>query len=132
MRHQNKGYARADRINEQIRRDLADIIRTELKDPRIGMISLTSVEVTPDYAHANVYFTSMTDRSAIPTILAGLKKSAGFLRLQLGKRIKIHQIPELRFKFDESLERGISLSALIDQANAVRAEEDQEPEPGEA
>src|SRR5579862_7802211 len=119
MRHQNKGFARADRVNEQIRRDLADLIRTELKDPRIGMISLTSVEVTADYAHATVYFTSMTDRSAVPTILAGLKKSAGFLRLQLGKRIKIHQIPELHFKFDESLERGISLSHLIDEANSV-------------
>ena len=128
MRHQNKGYARADRVNEQIRRDLAEIIRTELKDPRIGMISLTSVEVTADYAHASVYFTSMTDRTAVPTILAGLKKSAGFLRLQLGKRIKIHQIPELHFKFDESLERGISLSALIEEANSVRAKD--EPEPG--
>ena len=125
MRHQNKGYARADRVNEQIRRDLADLIRTELKDPRIGMISLTAVEVTADYAHANVYFTSMTDRSAVETILAGLKKASGFLRLQLGKRIKIHQIPELHFKFDESLERGISLSQLIDQANSVRAKEDE-------
>jgi len=124
MRHQNKGYARADRVNEQIRRDLADLIRTELKDPRIGMISLTAVEVTADYAHANVYFTTMTDRSAVETILAGLKKASGFLRLQLGKRIKIHQIPELHFKFDESLERGISLSALIDEANATRAKED--------
>jgi len=63
-------------------------------------------------------------RSAVETILAGLKKAGGFLRLQLGKRIKIHQIPELHFKFDESLERGISLSALIDEANATRAKED--------
>ena len=124
MRHQNKGYARADRVNEQIRRDLAEIIRTELKDPRIGMISLTSVEVTADYAHANVYFTTMTDRTAVPSILAGLKKASGFLRLMLGKRIKIHQIPELHFKFDESLERGIELSQLIEQANSVRAKED--------
>jgi ribosome-binding factor A len=124
MRHQNKGYARSDRVNEQIRRDLADIIRSELKDPRIGMISLTGVEVTPDYAHATVFFTTMTDRSAVDTILAGLKKSAGFLRVQLGKRIKIHQIPELHFKFDESLERGIELSQLIEQANSVRAKDD--------
>lgn len=124
MRHQNKGYSRSERVNEQIRRDLAEIIRTELKDPRIGMISLTGVEVTPDYAHATVFFTTMTDRSAVETILAGLKKSSGFLRVQLGKRIKIHQIPELHFKFDESLERGIELSQLIEQANSVRAKED--------
>jgi ribosome-binding factor A len=124
MRHQNKGYSRSERVNEQIRRDLAEIIRSELKDPRIGMISLTGVEVTADYAHATVFFTTMTDRSAVDTILAGLKKSAGFLRVQLGKRIKIHQIPELHFKFDESLERGIELSQLIEQANSVRAKDD--------
>lgn len=124
MRHQTKGFSRSERVNEQIRRDLAELIRTELKDPRIGMISLTAVEVTADYAHATVFFTTMTDRSAVESILAGLKKASGFLRVQLGKRIKIHQIPELHFKFDESLERGIELSQLIEQANAVRAKED--------
>ena len=124
MRHQNRGFARSDRVAEQIRRDLAEILRTELKDPRIGMISLNGVEVTADYAHATVYFTTMTDHSAIPEILKGLSRAAGFLRVQLGKRIKIHQIPELHFKFDESLERGVALSHLIDEANAVRAKED--------
>ena len=123
MRHQNRGFARADRVSEQIRRDLADILRSEIKDPRIGMISLSAVEVTADYAHATVHFTTMTDHSAIPEILKGLSKAAGFLRVQLGKRIKIHQIPELHFKFDQSLERGISLSRLIDEANAVRAKD---------
>jgi ribosome-binding factor A len=123
MRHQNRGFARSDRVAEQIRRDLAEIIRMELKDPRIGMISLNGVEVTADYAHATVYFTTMTDHSAIPEIEKGLAKAAGFLRVQLGKRIKIHQIPELHFKFDQSLERGISLSRLIDEANSVRAKD---------
>jgi len=128
MRHQNKGYARADLLNYHIRRDLAYIILTVLKAPRMNKTILTIVEVMADCTPASVYFTSMTDRTAVPTILAGLKKSAGFLRLQLGKRIKIHQIPELHFKFDESLERGISLSALIEEANSVRAKD--EPEPG--
>ena len=123
MRHQTRGFARSDRVAEQIRRDLAAIIRSELKDPRIGMISISAVEVTADYAHATVFFTSMTERGAVPTILAGLAKAAGFLRMQLGKRIKIHQVPELHFKFDESLERGISLSQLIDEANAIRAKD---------
>jgi ribosome-binding factor A len=124
MRHQNRGFARSDRVAEQIRRDLAEIIRSELKDPRIGMISLNAVEVTADYAHATVYFTTMTDRSAVPQIQKGLARAAGFLRVHLGKRIKIHQIPELHFKFDESLERGVNLSRLIDEANSVRAKED--------
>lgn len=123
MRHQTRGFARSDRVAEQIRRDLAAIIRSELKDPRIGMISISAVEVTADYAHATVFFTSMSERGAVPTILAGLAKAAGFLRMQLGKRIKIHQVPELHFKFDESLERGISLSQLIDEANAIRAKD---------
>jgi ribosome-binding factor A len=121
MRHQQRGFSRSERVAEQIRRDLAEIIRSELKDPRIGMISLTEVEVTPDYAHASVFFTTMTDKTAVPEILKGLAKASGFLRVQLGKRIRIHQIPELHFKFDESLTRGMSLSALIDEANAVRA-----------
>ena len=123
MRHQNRGFARSDRVAEQIRRDLAEIIRSELKDPRIGMISLSAVEVSPDYAHATVYFTTMTDHSAIAEILKGLAKASGFLRAQLGRRIKIHQVPELHFKFDESLERGFNLSRLIDEANSVRAKD---------
>jgi ribosome-binding factor A len=120
-RHQNRGFERSERVAEQIRRDLADIIRTELKDPRIGMISLTAVEVTPDYAHATVYFTSMTDQSAVAEIEKGLKRAAGFLRAELGKRIRIHQLPELHFRFDASLTRGIELTRLIDAANAGRA-----------
>ena len=123
MRHQNRGFARSERVNDQIQRDLSDIIRSELKDPRVGMVTLTAVEVTPDYAHAKVYFTMLEGKTSVEDTLFGLQKAAGFLRSELGKRIKIHQIPQLNFKFDESLERGISLSALIDQANAVRAKD---------
>ena len=123
MRHQNRGFARSERVNDQIQRDLSEIIRAELKDPRVGMVTLTAVEVTPDYAHATVYFTQLEGKNSIEYTLFGLQKAAGFLRSELGKRIKIHQIPQLKFKFDESLERGIALSALIDQANAVRAKD---------
>ena len=123
MRHQNRGFARSERVNDQIQRDLSEIIRSELKDPRVGMITLTAVEVTPDYAHAKVYFTMLEGKTSVEDTLFGLQKASGFLRSELGKRIKIHQIPQLNFKFDESLERGISLSALIDQANAVRAKD---------
>ena len=123
MRHQNRGFARSERVNDQIQRDLSDIIRSELKDPRVGMVTLTAVEVTPDYAHATVFFTQLEGKNSIEDTLFGLQKAAGFLRSELGKRIKIHQIPQLKFKFDESLERGIALSALIDQANAVRAKD---------
>jgi ribosome-binding factor A len=120
-RHQNRGFARTERIAEQIRRDLAEIIKGELKDPRIGMISLSGVEVTPDYAHATVHFTTLADAAAIGEIEKGLKRAAGFLRVELGRRLRIHQIPELHFRFDPSLERGMALSRLIDVANATRA-----------
>jgi ribosome-binding factor A len=113
-----KNFSRSDRVSEQIRRDLADLLRTELKDPRVGMISLTNVELTPDYAHAKIYFTTL-DSSHLPEIEAGLKRASGFLRRELGRRIRIHTLPELHFVHDISLERGHNLSRLIDEANAL-------------
>ncbi|MDR3087172.1 MAG: 30S ribosome-binding factor RbfA [Azoarcus sp.] len=120
----NKGFARRDRISEQIRRELADLIQTELKDPRVGMISITSVEVSADYAHAKVFFSSMSGREHIDSVLAGLQKAAGFLRHELGRRITIHNTPQLHFVFDESLERGADLSKLIQQAVSISGEPD--------
>ncbi len=119
-----KGFQRGERVAEQVRRDLADLIRTELKDPRVGMISLTDVELTPDYAHAKVYFTTLNDEH-LEDIERGLKRAAGFLRRELGKRIHIHTLPELHFIYDSSIERGASMSQLIDRANALS---DQTPE----
>jgi ribosome-binding factor A len=119
-----KGFQRSERVAEQVRRDLADLIRTELKDPRVGMISLTDVELTPDYAHAKVFFTTFNSEH-LEEIERGLKRAAGFLRRELGKRIHIHTLPELHFVYDNSIERGTSMSLLIDQANALS---DQTPE----
>lgn len=127
-----KNFSRADRVCEQIRRDLADIIRGELKDPRIGMISLTAVELTPDYAHAKIYFTTL-DISHLPEIQAGLRRASGFMRRELGRRVRIHTLPELHFVHDDSLERGASLSKLIDEAAALSrgSEEDGAADAGE-
>ncbi len=119
-----RGFQRSDRVAEQVRRDLADLIRTELQDPRVGMISLTSVELTPDYAHAKVFFTTL-NAEHLPEIEQGLKRAAGFLRRELGRRIHIHTLPELHFVYDSSLEYGASMTALIQQANAIS---DQTPE----
>ena len=115
----SKGFSRRDRISEQIRRELAELIRTELKDPRVGMISITGVEVSADYAHAKVFFSSMSGREHLDSVLAGLQKAAGFLRRELGRRITIHSTPQLHFVFDESLERGADLSKLIQQAVSI-------------
>lgn len=108
--------ARLARIADQIQRELAELVRTELKDPRVGMITITGVEVTPDLAHAKVFFTTLIEGDDRKETLAGLARAGGFLRNHLGKRLHIHTIPELHFQFDASVERGMRLSKLIDEA----------------
>ena len=120
----NKGFSRRDRISEQIRRELAEVIRSELKDPRVGMISLTDVEISADYAHAKVYFSSLLGKEGIELVQAGLQQASGFLRSELGKRISIHMTPQLHFIFDDSLERGAQLSKLISEAAAISDQSD--------
>jgi len=112
-----KSYSRSDRVAEQIRRDLAELIRSQVHDPRVnlGMISLTAVEVTPDYAHAKVFFSTLNSED-VPQILIGLTRAAGFLRRELGRRISIHTLPQLHFVHDNSIEHGDQLSRLIDSA----------------
>jgi ribosome-binding factor A len=117
----NKNYSRRDRISEQIRRELAELIHGELKDPRVGMISLTGVEVSPDYSHAKVFFSCLSGCERAGEALIGLQKAAGFLRRELGKRMTTRGTPQLRFVFDRSLERGANLSKLIEEAVSVCA-----------
>jgi len=124
----NKSFSRKDRVNEQIRRELAELIRTELKDPRVGMISLTDVEITPDYAHARVFFTTLAPAEQLPEIQKGLAKASGFLRRELGRLVRIHTTPQLHFIYDNSIEHGTSLSRLIDEAAAVSRETSPEDE----
>ncbi|MBE0613081.1 MAG: 30S ribosome-binding factor RbfA [Burkholderiales bacterium] len=113
-----KGPARSLRVADQIQRELAEIIRTELKDPRVAMITLTGVEVTNDYSHAKVFYTLMGDAEQRAETEIGLNKANGFLRSQIARRIKLHSIPQLHFVYDASVERGFELSRLIDEAVA--------------
>jgi ribosome-binding factor A len=111
-----RDHSRTLRVAEQIQRELAELIRLELKDPRVGMVTLTDVEVTADYAHAKVFFTTLGTSDQIAAASAGLNHAAGFLRHELGQRIKLRGIPQLHFVYDESVERGVRLSRLIDEA----------------
>ena len=113
---------RLRRVADQIQRELSDILRSELKDPRVGMITLTGVEVSPDFAHAKVFFTSLAEAAQRDEVRAGLKRAGGFLRTMLGARLKIHNTPELHFVYDESVESGIRLTHLIEDAVAADAE----------
>ncbi|MBL8344078.1 MAG: 30S ribosome-binding factor RbfA [Rubrivivax sp.] len=111
---------RSFRVADQIQRDVAELIR-ELKDPRIGMVTINSVNVSPDYAHAQIYFSVLVGDAAESE--AALNEAAGFLRNGLFKRLAIHTVPTLHFHFDRTTERAADLSALIAKANSVRAKE---------
>jgi len=113
-----RDFPRSRRIAEQIQRELSDIIRIELKDPRVGMITITDVEMTPDNAHAKVFFTVLGQQPRIDEATAGLQHAAGYLRSQLAQRMKIRVVPQLHFEYDASVERGMRLSQLIDAAVA--------------
>jgi ribosome-binding factor A len=126
-KHSKSIPGRGVRVADQIQRDLAEIIAFELKDPRVGMVTITEVQVTPDYAHAKVFFTMLPDdEEAVKNTVAGLQKAAGYIRGQLGRRLTIHTIPDLHFVHDTSTARGIALSRLIDEANATRAKDAEE------
>ncbi|MDB5862257.1 MAG: ribosome-binding factor [Betaproteobacteria bacterium] len=114
-----KDYPRTRRIAEQIQREIAELIRTELKDPRIpAFITITDVEVTKDQEHAKIFFTTLAESADVKETTAALKRAAGFLRTQLAHRMKLRTVPQLDFKYDASVERGMKLSRLIDEAVA--------------
>ncbi|MRV75561.1 30S ribosome-binding factor RbfA [Duganella sp. FT92W] len=121
-KHSKNIPQRGVRVADQIQKDLSELIAFELKDPRVGMITLSEVQLTPDYAHAKIFFTTLKDdKESIKNTLAGLTAAAGYLRNQLGKRLHIHTLPQLHFVHDTSTMRGMEMSALIDKANATRA-----------
>ena len=116
---------RSFKIADQIQRDLAELIARELKDPRVGMVTLQSVQVTPDYAHAKVYFSLLTGNPE--ETAEGLNAAAGFLRNALFKRLHIHTVPTLHFIFDRTTERAADMNALIAKAVASRSKDDDTP-----
>jgi ribosome-binding factor A len=121
MKHKRSIPNRSFRVADQIQRDVAGLIR-ELKDPRIGMVTVHAVEVTPYYAHAKVFFSLLVgDPVECET---ALNEAAGFIRNNLFKKLQIHTVPTLHFVFDKTTERAAELNMLIAQANATRAKED--------
>lgn len=113
-----KDYSRTLRIADQIQRELADLLQHEIKDPRVGQITLTAVEVTRDYSHAKVFYTTLSSKEENFLVEKGLEHAKGFLRSNLSHRMKLRIVPQLHFIYDESVERGVRLSKLIDEAIA--------------
>ena len=133
--------ARAQRIADQIQREIAVLIQLEVSDPRVGMVSVTGVDVSNDLAHAKVYITVLNslagdeqvnadtlsepgvlDQLEIEENLKALKKASGFLRTLLAKRLRLRVVPKLQFYYDSSIEQGQRLSDLIDDALAADRE----------
>jgi ribosome-binding factor A len=113
---------RSFKVADQIQRDLTELIARELKDPRVGMVTIQAIEVTPDYAHAKVFFSVLTGDPVETTEALG--QAAGFLRSGLFKRLHIHTVPTLHFVFDRTTERAADMNALIAQAVASRSKEE--------
>jgi ribosome-binding factor A len=118
-------FSRSSRLAEQIQRDLSDLIRLEVRDPRVGLVTVTEVEVSRDLSHAKVYVSSLAASDQTAQSLQALQHAAGFLRSRLAQSLKARTVPELHFVYDESVERGIKLSRLIDQAVEGPREDDQ-------
>ena len=104
---------RPQKVADLIQRELSDLLRREVRDPRVGMVTLTSVDVSPDLSHAKVFFTIL-EKDKKDETTKGLQRAASFLRSQLSHRMSMYTTPELRFVYDESVERGDRLSQLID------------------
>jgi ribosome-binding factor A len=119
-----KDFSRTRRVGEQMQRELAQLIQQEIKDPRIGLVTVIAVEVSRDLSHAKVFVSSLNSDEGMQQTLEILGRAKGFLRHELGRRMKLRTIPDLHFVHDESIERGNRLSSLIDQAIAKDKKED--------
>jgi len=116
-----KTIPRTRRIGEQLRRELAELIRSELGDPRLALVSMTSIEVSRDLAYARIYVTLLGDPAERTERVAELNRAAPLLRRELGRRLHLRTIPKLEFRYDEVVEHGAHLAALIDAAVATDA-----------
>ncbi|KFZ31532.1 ribosome-binding factor A [Pseudidiomarina salinarum] len=112
-----KDFSRTDRVGQQYQREIAMILQHEIKDPRVAMATVSAVEVTRDLAYAKVFVTFFQDDDEqVKTSLKVLNDASGFIRSLLGKRIRARIVPELRFMHDPSLNEGIRMSKLVDEA----------------
>lgn len=110
---------RAQRVGDELQRALAQLLRDEVKDPRVGRVTITGVEVSADLAHAKVLFTHLAGRAEAVEAERALQRTAGFLRSALAQRLSLYSVPQLHFVYDDSIESGMELSRLIDDAVAA-------------
>jgi len=124
-------FSRTQRISDQVQKDLAQLIQREIKDPRLGMVTISYVKIAKDLGYADIYITVMAmcgkdEATAVKESLKVLNNAAGFLRGQLSGKIKLRVMPQLRFHFDESVDRGRRLNDLIIQASRADSKHGQD------
>jgi len=129
-----KDYSRTRRVGEQIQREMAQLVQQEIKDPRLGLVTISAVKLSKDMSHANVFFTTLDEEHPIEETLKILDGASGFLRHELAKRMQLRIVPHIHFKYDESISYGNDLSALINKAmgmenpeNRMSDNEDDDP-----
>jgi ribosome-binding factor A len=129
-------FRRTDRINEQLRQEISMIVRDEVRDPRVGLATITAVQTSPELDHARVFITSLGDAEEREEILVGLHSAAPFIRKQLGGRLHMRRIPELHFEADRVLAEAMRIEQLLREALpygvAPSDEVDQDDGEGEA
>ena len=116
-----KDYSRTRRVGEQIQREMAQLVQQEIKDPRLGLVTISAVKLSKDMSHANIFFTVLDDdnlleEDSIKETVKILDGASGFLRHELAKRMQLRIVPHIHFKYDESISHGNELSALISKA----------------
>ena len=120
-------YRRTDRLNEQLRQEITLLVRDEVRDPRVGLATITAVQTSPELDHAKVYFTTLGEDEERKEVLAGLRSAAPFLRRELGKRMHVRRVPELHFEIDRVLEEAQRIERLLSEAlpRAVPMDDDE-------
>lgn len=121
-----KNFTRADRVAQQIQRDVAELIRGELDHPKAKLVTITDVEVTRDYSHAKIFYTFLGDVADAKDMADTLEHAKGYLRSQLARGISLYKMPELHFEYDHSVEHGVALTRLINEATSLPKAPDSE------
>jgi ribosome-binding factor A len=120
---------RAERINEQFKRELSEILRTEVRDPRIADVTITRVEATKDLYHARVFLTTLAAEPERESVIEGLKAAASFIRSELARRVGVRRVPELAFRWDETLDHARRIERLLAQVRPdVQAPDARDPD----
>jgi ribosome-binding factor A len=114
-----KTSQRARRVGDEIQKELAELLRSDVKDPRVGRVTITAVEVSADLSHAKVFVTHLAGHEHADEAVKALQHTAGFLRSALAHQLKLYSVPQLHFAYDDSIENGMRLSQLIDDAVAA-------------